>query len=84
MQLAIASPRMCINRGGGRTPIPEDSVSYLEAGFPPEVYGELADRGHYLVEPGNPGGVQGVYRDAETGALAGGSDPRRDGHAIAW
>ena len=84
MQLAIASPRMCINRGGGRTPIPEDSVSYLEAGFPPEVYDELADRGHYLVEPGNPGGVQGVYRDAETGALAGGSDPRRDGHAIAW
>ena len=84
VQLAIASPRMCINRGGGRTPIPEDSVTYLEGGFPPEVYGELADRGHYLSEPGNMGGVQGVYRDAETGALAGGSDPRRDGHAIAW
>ncbi len=84
VQLAIASPRMCINRGGGRTPIPEDSVTYLEAGFPPEVYEELADRGHYLADPGNPGGVQGVYRDAETGALAGGSDPRRDGHAIAW
>ena len=84
MQLAIASPRMAINRGGGRTPIPEDSVTYLEAGFPPNVYQELADRGHHLVEPGNMGGVQGVYRDAETGALAGGSDPRRDGHAIAW
>ena len=84
IQLAIASPRMCLNRGGGRTPIPEDSVTYLEAGFPPEVYDQLEDRGHYLAEPGNPGGVQGVYRDAETGALAGGSDPRRDGHAIAW
>ena len=84
MQLAIASARMCLNRGGGLTPIPEDSVTYLEAGFPPEVYGELADRGHNLVQPGNLGGVQGVYRDAETGALAGGSDPRRDGHAIAW
>ncbi|MYH10336.1 MAG: hypothetical protein F4143_09575, partial [Gemmatimonadales bacterium] len=84
IQLAIASPRMCLNRGGGRTPIPEDSVTYLEAGFPPEVYDELEDRGHNLAEPGNPGGVQGVYRDAETGALAGGSDPRRDGHAIAW
>ena len=84
MQLAIASPRMAINRGGGRTPIPEDSVTYLEAGFPPSVYAELADLGHHLVEPGNMGGVQGVYRDAETGALAGGSDPRRDGHAIAW
>ena len=84
MQLAIASPRMCLNRGGGLTPIPEDSVTYLEAGFPPDVYGDLADRGHNLVQPGNLGGVQGVYRDAETGALAGGSDPRRDGHAIAW
>ena len=84
MQLAIASPRMAINRGGGRTPIPEDSVTYLEDGFPSSVYQELADRGHHLVEPGNMGGVQGVYRDAETGALAGGSDPRRDGHAIAW
>ena len=84
IQLAIASPRMCLNRGGGRTPIPEDSVTYLEAGFPPEVYDELENRGHHLAEPGNPGGVQGVYRDAETGALAGGSDPRRDGHAIAW
>ena len=84
MQLAIASPRMCVNRGGGRTPIPEDSVTYLEAGFPSEVYGELADRGHYLAEPGNLGGVQAVHRDAGTGALSGGSDPRRDGHAIAW
>ena len=84
MQLAIASPRMAVNRGGGRTPIPADSVTYLEAGFPPGVYAELADLGHHLVEPGNMGGVQGVYRDAETGALAGGSDPRRDGHAIAW
>ena len=84
MQLAIASPRMAINRGGGRTPIPEDSMTYLDAGFPPTVYEDLAARGHHLVEPGNMGGVQGVYRDAETGALAGGSDPRRDGHAIAW
>jgi len=84
VQLAIASPRMLVNRGGGRVPIPEDSVTYLEGGFPPSVYAELADRGHYLVDPGNPGGVQAVYQDTETGALAGGSDPRRDGHAIAW
>ncbi len=84
VQLAIASPRMLVNRGGGRTPIPEDSVTYLEGGFPPAVYEELAARGHYLVDPGNPGGVQAVYQDPETGALAGGSDPRRDGHAIAW
>ena len=36
------------------------------------------------VPPGNAGGVQGVFIDPETGALAGGADPRRDGHAISW
>lgn len=84
IQLAIASPRHLINRGGGLTPIPEDSVTYLENGYPAEVYADLASRGHHLAAPGNPGGVQAVYIDQETGALAGGSDPRRDGHAIAW
>jgi len=84
MQLAIASPRLLVNRNGGRAPIPEDSQTYLEAGFPPAAYEELESLGHNLVEPGNAGGVQAVYRDTETGALAGGSDPRRDGHAIAW
>jgi gamma-glutamyltranspeptidase/glutathione hydrolase len=84
IQLAIASPRQLINRGGGLTPIPEDSVTYLENGYPPDLYSDLETRGHYLAEPGNPGGVQAVYIDQETGALAGGSDPRRDGHAIAW
>ncbi len=84
IQLAIASPRHLINRGGGLTPIPEDSVTYLENGYPPDLYSDLQARGHHLAPPGNPGGVQAVYIDQETGALAGGSDPRRDGHAIAW
>jgi len=84
VQIAVASPRMLVNRGGGLTPIPEDSVTYLESGFPSKVYEELAARGHYLSDPGNAGGVQAVYQDTETKALAGASDPRRDGHAIAW
>jgi gamma-glutamyltranspeptidase/glutathione hydrolase len=84
IQLAIASPRHLVNRGGGLTPIPEDSVTYLETGYPPEVYTDLEASGHALAPPGNPGGVQAVYIDPETGALAGGPDPRRDGHAIAW
>ena len=84
IQRAIASPRMVINRGGGRAPAPGDSHTYLEAGFPENVYAELGALGHTLVPPGNAGGVQGVYTDLETEALAGGADPRRDGHALAW
>ena len=84
IQEAIASPRMMINRSGGRAPIKADSSTYLDHGFPSNVYEELRALGHHLVKPGNAGGVQGVYIDPETGALAGGADPRRDGHAITW
>jgi gamma-glutamyltranspeptidase/glutathione hydrolase len=84
IQQAIASPRMIINRSGGRVPTVEDSQTYLELGFPANVFDELRAMGHHIVEPGNAGGVQGVYRDAETAALAGGADPRRDGHALTW
>ena len=84
IQQAIASPRMMVNRAGGRAPSKADSQTYLEQGFPRKVYEELRALGHHLVPPGNAGGVQGVYIDPETGALAGGADPRRDGHAISW
>ena len=84
IQQAIASPRMMVNRAGGRAPSKADSQTYLEHGFPAKVYEELRALGHHLVPPGNAGGVQGVYIDPETGALAGGADPRRDGHAISW
>ena len=84
VQQAIASPRMMVNRSGGRAPVPTDGQTYLELGFPASVFEDLRGLGHKLVPPGNAGGVQGVYRDPETGALAGGADPRRDGHALTW
>jgi gamma-glutamyltranspeptidase/glutathione hydrolase len=84
VQQAIASPRMLINRGEGRVPVAAQGTTYLEAGFPAAVAQELKSLGHVLGEPGNAGGVQGVYVDPESGALAGASDPRRDGHAIAF
>ena len=84
VQHAIASPRMMVNRSGGRAPVPSDSRTYLELGFPAQVFEDLRGLGHRLVKPGNAGGVQGVYRDPLTGALAGGADPRRDGHALTW
>ena len=84
IQQAIASPRMMINRGGGRVPVKGDAQTYLEQGFPQDVYAQLRSLGHHLTKPGNAGAVQGVYVDPETGSLAGGADPRRDGHAISW
>ena len=93
IQHAIASPRMAINRSGsgpaqplrgGGVPVGPGALTYLEAGFPDGVASGLRSRGHQLSPPGNLGAVQGVYIDPSTGALAGGSDPRRDGHPVAW
>ena len=83
IQDAIASPRVLVNRDG-RPPVKENAQTYLEAGYPGEVAGGLKALGHKLVNPGNAGAVQGVVVDIESGAAGGGSDPRRDGHAIAW
>ncbi|WP_420440225.1 hypothetical protein [Candidatus Palauibacter sp.] len=55
------------------------------AAAPPVTSGQWGSGDYsHMPEPGNLGGVHAVHRDAGTGALSGGSDPRRDGHAIAW
>ena len=44
-------------------------------------------RGHTLEIQGDwdgPGNAQFIRIDPETGAMMGGSDPRRDGYAIAY
>jgi gamma-glutamyltranspeptidase/glutathione hydrolase len=59
----------------------------LEARFPTHVRTELADRGHPVVTLGElegPCSVEIIRRDAATGMLAAGSDPRRDGWALAY
>jgi gamma-glutamyltranspeptidase/glutathione hydrolase len=48
---------------------------------------ELKRRGHEVVPPDQPGiygGGQIIHIDPETGALAGGSDPRKDGCAVGY
>lgn len=84
VQQAIASPRIMINRQAGRVPVGPDAQTYTDPGYPQKVIDGLKALGHKLSEPGNAGAVQGVYIDPETGMLAGGSDPRRDGHPVAW
>ncbi|QQS49556.1 MAG: gamma-glutamyltransferase [Acidobacteriota bacterium] len=57
----------------------------LESGIGPEVRQALEARGHKLVSsPGMFGGYQAIMIDPVTGALFGGSDPRKDGAAIGW
>jgi gamma-glutamyltranspeptidase/glutathione hydrolase len=84
VQQAIASPRILLNRGRGAVPVGTDVQVYLDLGFPAKAATGLRSLGHRLSKPGNAGAVQGVYVHPETGTLAGGADPRRDGHAIAW
>ncbi len=62
-----------------------DDVLQLEARFPDDVRRGLADKGHdlqILDEWGGPGYAQTILIHPDSGALIGGSDPRRDGYAI--
>ena len=82
-QAALDRPRFCIADGvsGGR-------VS-LEQGIEVEVMSALADMGHPLVPTSGFsraifGRGQIILRDAESGVLCGGSDPRADGCVMSY
>jgi gamma-glutamyltranspeptidase/glutathione hydrolase len=82
-QEALNRPRFCLEDG---TP---DSILALEEGIPVQTMARLAELGH-PVRPvsGRGRGVFGdgqiIRRDAETGVLFGGSDPRKDGLVAAF
>jgi gamma-glutamyltranspeptidase/glutathione hydrolase len=57
----------------------------LESAIGPDVRKALEAKGHKLtIAPGMFGGYQAILIDPKTGALFGGSDPRKDGCAIGW
>jgi gamma-glutamyltranspeptidase/glutathione hydrolase len=58
----------------------------LESGLPMEVYRDLNQRGHTIVEtsPGTFGGYQIIHRDPKTGVLAGATESRKDGMAAGY
>ena len=75
VQAAIDAPRV-FHFGG---------MLALEAGIPAEVADALAAMGHAVCPAGAPlGGGQAVAIDRESGVLAGGSDPRKDGCALGY
>jgi len=82
-QEALDRPRWCLTAGT------DSSVLALEEGIPVGTMARMAELGH-RVQPvsGRGRGVFGsgqiILRDAETGVLFGGSDPRKDGLVAAF
>jgi gamma-glutamyltranspeptidase/glutathione hydrolase len=78
VQEAIEAPRVRVYR---------DRLVDVEGRIAPETREALSARGHQVnvIEDWSwvVGGGQGIVRDPESGAYAGGADPRRDGYALA-
>ena len=88
-QQAAELPRWTSNMSGQYANWPHDGEDALtiERRFPDAVRAELARRGHPVKTVGDlegPCSVEIIRRDAATGMLLAGSDPRRDGWALAW
>jgi gamma-glutamyltranspeptidase/glutathione hydrolase len=88
-QQAVEMPRWSSTQTGQEANYPHDcpDALNLEARFPEPVRGDLGARGHRIVLLGElegPCSVEVIRRDARSGMLLAGSDPRRDGWALAY
>jgi gamma-glutamyltranspeptidase/glutathione hydrolase len=88
-QQACEMPRWSSTAPGQSANYPHDAPDALnlESRFPDAVRTDLAARGHKVVTIApldGPCSVEIIRRDATTGLLAAGSDPRLDGWALAW
>jgi gamma-glutamyltranspeptidase/glutathione hydrolase len=88
-QQAAEMPRWTSNVSGQYANWPHDGEDALtiERRVPEAVRAELARRRHPVMTVGDldgPCSVEIIRRDAATGTLLAGSDPRRDGWALAW
>ncbi len=82
-QAALDAPRFCLPAEQPEAPVA------VEEGWPPSVLAALEARGHLLTPTTGHGRAlfgrgQVILRDAATGVLWGGSDPRADGCAMGW
>jgi gamma-glutamyltranspeptidase len=88
-QQAAETARWTSNVPGQYANYPHDGpdVLTMERRFPDEVRRDLARRGHPVDTVGDlegPCSVEIIRRDGAIGTLMAGSDPRRDGWALAW
>jgi gamma-glutamyltranspeptidase / glutathione hydrolase len=88
-QQAAEMPRWSSNVPGQYANWPHDGEDALmiERRFPEAVRNDLVRRGHPVHVVGDldgPCSVEIIRRDPATGMLLAGSDPRRDGWALAW
>jgi gamma-glutamyltranspeptidase/glutathione hydrolase len=88
-QQAAETARWTSNVPGQYANYPHDGpdVLTMERRFPEEVRRDLARRGHPVDTVGDldgPCSAEIIRRDPASGMLSAGSDPRRDGWALAW
>ena len=88
-QQAAEMPRWKSEAPGQEANYPHDAPDALtlESRFSPDVLRELASRGHNVKTVGDlegPCSIEIIRRDPSNGMLMGGSDPRRDGWALAY
>jgi gamma-glutamyltranspeptidase len=88
-QQAAEMPRWTSNVPGQYANWPHDGEDALtiERRVPDAVRSELARRGHpvhTVADLEGPCSIEIIRRDTATGMLLAGSDPRRDGWALAW
>ncbi|MEE2993608.1 MAG: gamma-glutamyltransferase [Gemmatimonadota bacterium] len=88
-QEAVEAPRWRSLQNPMESTVPHtcEDVLQLEGRFPEEMRKNLAQKGHdlqILEDWDGPGNAQAIQIKAETGVLMGGSDPRRDGYAVAY
>ena len=88
-QEAVAAPRWRSLQNPMESTIPHvcSNNLQLEDRFPSSVQEGLEQRGHELEmvgDWGGPGSAQAIMVHPDSGALVGGSDPRRDGYAVGY
>jgi gamma-glutamyltranspeptidase len=84
-QAAVEIPRWTVWPGTYPIDVGHPFELRIEDRFGDDVLSELAARGHRVIPGGawtQGGAVQLIARDPESGALAGGSDPRGEGMAL--
>jgi len=90
MDVQAAGDAARVRHSGSQTPTgsamqSEGGSVAVESGVPPEVIGELSQRGHKLFRSrGSFGGYQAIMIDHEHGTLQGATEPRKDGAAVGY